>query len=81
MILLRTYLVQCSVLSESVFSVNRDLTKIDISRQKLTKSAKKKLVKLFLKFHLPGNTEIYVFITEICIFITSNQDFAKDLDH
>ena len=52
------------------FSVNRDLTKIDISRQKLTKSAKRKLVKLFLKFHLPGNTKIYVFITEICIFIT-----------
>ena len=68
------FTILCSVLSrvtsQSFFFVNRDLTKIYISRQKLTKNAKRKLVKPFLKFLLPGNTKIYVFITEICIFIT-----------
>ena len=28
------------------------------------------VVKLFLKYHFPGNTSVYVFITEIYVYIT-----------
>ena len=50
--------------SSCFFSVNRDLTKIDVLRQIITKNAKMKYVKLFWGFHWPGNTQIYASIAE-----------------
>ena len=58
------------LVSSRFFSVNRDSTKINVWRQAITKSAKINNVKLFLKYHWPGNTTIYAFIAESYVSFT-----------
>ena len=58
------------LVSSRFFSVNRDSTKINVWRQAITKSAKINNVKLFLKYHWPGNTTIYAFIAESYVYLT-----------
>ena len=54
----------------SVSKLRTNSTKINVWRQAITKSAKIKNVKLFLKYHWPGNTTIYAFIAESYVSLT-----------
>ena len=66
-----------SFVSSCFFSVNRDSTKINVWRQAITKSAKMKNVKLFLKFHWPGNTKIMLSLLRVMFLLLRKFYFAQ----